>query len=197
MRKEGFEMESLAKQFYMERAERTREIRRNKRWGFDFENTADFIMDMTNLTPQSYGCRLESYLIEKTQSEKVSSSLDRGDALKSGKYIEIKSSIITEWNECLNFVQIRLYQDVDYYLGYAFDIRDPENPEEYIFLLNKEQMKSEIKKTNASFAHGTKSMNEKNVNSEYRFSLNISDKDENFKRWKKLYRISSLEEISV
>lgn len=141
------------------------------------------------LTPQSYGAKIEKYIINKLNGKKVPSTLGRGDMLLNDKYIEVKSSILKGKNtNSLNFVQIRPFSDIDYYLGIAINPFDLNNS--YVYTINHNDMLSEIKKF-GQCCHGTKIYSKENKNIEYRFTLNL-DKDLDY--WEK-YRNKDFEKI--
>jgi hypothetical protein len=158
----------------------------DKRFGFNY-TFDNFIKTMSLLTPQAYGTRLESYIIEKFGLKRISSTKGLGDFEDTfcNKY-ELKISLLTETNENLNLVQIRTWQDVQGYLCIAIDTR--ETPIKlYAFQLTKQQMIDELSIMNATSAHGTKKANTSNQNVELRTSILIKDGDKNFCRWKNKY----------
>jgi|GEM_PF-1727314 len=158
----------------------------DKRYGFDFPFST-FIYSMSILTPQMYGSRLESYIIEKFKLDRVSSKDGLGDFQDSlcQKY-ELKVSLITVTNNCLNMVQIRPWQGINGYLMIAIDTRSsPVNL--YAFQLSKQQLLDELIQLNASSAHGTKKANASNGKIELRMSLKIDNNDVDFQRWMSEY----------
>lgn len=172
-----------------------KEISKNKNWGFD-KSEKEFVKGMFCLTPQSYGTKLQNYIIRKLGWNSITASDGMGDAMSNtNKKVEIKTSLLTATNDALNLVQIRLFQPVDYYLCVAYDLRIPENYKKYMFLLTHDQMKYEVEQENASAAHGTKLINKKNRNIELRFSVMCNDTNSTFERWKTLYEVTSYEQI--
>jgi hypothetical protein len=160
------------------------EMNSNKDFGFDMP-IKEFIQHMSMLNPQSYGSRIERRIIRDSQNYKVPASLGRGDMKSAGEsYYEIKNSIVTDANNGLNLVQIRLWQDVDYYLCIAYDIRDIENFKSYIFLLTHDEMVEQCK-YQANAAHGTTKANIDNTNVEMRFSIPIDENNKVFQYWMK------------
>ena len=160
------------------------EMHKNKEFGFNMP-LKEFIKHMSLLNPQSYGSRIENRIIRDSQNKKVPSAIGRGDMVsEGGSYYEIKNSIITEANNSLNIVQVRLWQKVDYYLCIAYDLRDLENFKSYIFLLTHEEMKEQCK-YQANAAHGTGKANKNNENVEMRFSIPIDESNKVFQYWMK------------
>jgi hypothetical protein len=154
----------------------------DKRYGFDFPFDI-FMYSMSLLTPQAYGSRLESYIIEKFNLDRVSSKDGLGDFKDSlCQNYELKISLITVTNNCLNMVQIRPWQNISGYLMIAVDLRVVP-VKLYAFQLSKQQLIEELKLLNASSAHGTKKANIDNRNIELRISVKIEDEDIHFKRW--------------
>jgi len=172
-------------------------INNNKDYGLTKDiSEKEFIKSVSLLNPQSYGFRIEKRInYELKKGERLSASENRGDILLYNNYIEVKSSIITEINNSLNLVQIRLYQDLDYYLCVAYDLRDIENYTSYIFLLTHDEMVREMGLVSASNAHGTKESLNENKNIELRYSLSINNEDKVFKRWKKEYYYKNMNKV--
>ena len=145
-----------------------------------------FISKMLCLTPQSYGARLEGYMI-KQFGLRPSDEKDKGDFIDQfGGYHELKVSLLTPTNFSLNLVQIRPWQDVSYWC-IAIDTRCLPY-EEYIFALTKKQMEYELETMKATAAHGTQTANEHNQTVEKRMSLKIDSQDKDFQRWVEHYR---------
>lgn len=167
--------------------ETKRSIAADKSWGFSLPEEK-FIYGMSLLTPQSYGGRLERYIANKYGLVKISSQKNTGDLLnpKTQKTYEIKNSIITHTNPCLNMVQIRLFQKIDYYVCIGYDIRDLTLFKKKIFVLSHKDMEKECELYGTN-AHGTKKTNTKNKNIEIRFNIKFEENDERFERWCKKY----------
>ena len=165
----------------------------NKKWGFDL-NEKEFIKGMWLLNPQSYGARIQNYIRENLNWFKVKAAEASGDIRShNNKNTEVKVSLLTSINPYLNLVQIRLFHNVDYYLGIAYDLRDLSNYESYMFLLTHDQMEKECEKARA--AHGTKSVNESNEKVEKALRISCNEGNPKFERWKKMYRVDSYEGI--
>lgn len=146
------------------------------------------------ISAQQYGIRFENYIIEKCGGERVKQKLGRGDLLYKNKYAEIKVSILNDSNNVLNLVQLRLYQEIDYYIFMALDNRE-DKVKVYYYLLSKEDMEREVLICKASNAHGTKEANNENNNKELRLSISIDDKNRDFVRWNELYGYKSLKSL--
>lgn len=173
----------------------TETISRKKTWGFDLPEV-DFIKGMMFLKPQSYGTRIENYIIKTLGYKKVKSSAVCGDACtKNNNHVEIKISVLTPTNDSLNLVQIRLFHNIQYYLCVAYDLRDIKNYKKYMFLLTHDEMVQETK--NATAAHGTKNVNKVNANVELRFSFKCDDTDSTFVRWCEKYQKTNYDEINL
>lgn len=148
-----------------------------------------FLKHMSFLSSQSYGPRIQNRICKELLWAKIHASEDKGDAfsLEQG-HCEIKVSFITQTNDCLNLVQIRLWQNVGY-LGAWFDVV---NKTYSVYILTHEQM---VKETEimASSAHGTKKTNIDNKNIELRLSLEVDPADVHFKRWESTYKSTVLD----
>lgn len=157
----------------------------------------EFIKNLSILNPQSYGSRIERRVKNKLGEacKKIKSSENRGDLYFEDKFIEVKSSIITKQNNFLNLVQIRLYQDLDYYLCCAFDLRELNDYKSYLFLLTHDEMIEEMKKVSSTNAHGTLESLENNENIELRYSLLIDETNDVFKRWTNKYKKDNYDDI--
>ena len=112
---------------------------------------------------------------------------DSGDSYGDDKDHEIKSSLITSTNLCINIRQVRMWQNCEY-IVLGVDVRSIYKPLGYFFKLTHLNMKCELKKYNASSSHGTKTANQKNINIEMSFTIKIDDTDNHFNRWKNNYR---------
>ena len=174
-----------------------KEISKNPEWGFHLPEK-EFIQCMSLITGQSYGTRIQNYIRNILKWKKVLVEDELGDMMKPlfnepGKFVEVKSSLLTLTNDKLNWVQIRLFHDIDYYLGVAYELRDLSNYESFKFLLTHDQMVEECVGANA--AHGTKSVNKSNENVELALRITCNEGNPEFERWKKMYRVDSYEGI--
>lgn len=151
-----------------------------------------FYSFISTLNTQQKASLNEKFLINIIQLEKVSSSLDRGSAKdKNSRYFEFKGSF-TNQTEKLNLRQIRLYQDIDYYI--CFYIDEDKIEDSLFFVLTKEQMAEEVKLC-GSFTHGTSPRNIENMNREYSISIPIkNNSNEKTKRWKEQYLSKELKD---
>lgn len=135
---------------------------------------ADYITMSGNgmFSPQKRTKFLEDKMIEVFSWKPVSSSVGRGDYIDSnGKYFELKCSSSNESNK-IHMLQIRPWQDIDYYLVIYFDLDDYRKSKAYI--LSKNDMIDEINKS-SSATHGTKIANMQNKNVEYSIHLPIDN----------------------
>lgn len=161
------------------------EAKKDKEFGFNWAFN-DFLKAMYLLTSQSYGPRIQTRIIKELNWVKIKASKNLGDALAMVDNIhhEIKVSLISSSNDSMNLVQIRLWQNVNYFC-FWFDIRTGKFS---VYLLTHDQMVKEIELTKASAAHGTKEANEVNQNVELRLSIKIDEDNEDFKRWESQYK---------
>lgn len=154
------------------------------RYGFD-DSFDVFIMKMLCLTPQSYGCRLQSFLIERFCLARVSQQKGTGDFQDQfGECWELKASIITDTNAFLNLVQIRPWQSIAGYLCVAIDTRSVPFTVD-VYRLSKSDMESELTACRATAAHGTKDANTHNQKVELRLSIPIAAGNKDYDRWAK------------
>lgn len=156
-------------------------------FGFDLSDE-QFALCMLCINPQSSGIRIANKISNNLKLFS-SGNLDRGDTKSSsGKYQEIKGSLITTTNTLLNIVQIRPWQNIDGYIIYCYDVRDTNNVKIKYFYLTKQQMKNEMVKCGTTSAHGTVKANANNTNRELALRLDVDGN--NFARWSKEYAIS-------
>ncbi len=166
------------------------ESSKNPKYGFD-DDWIVFIQKMQFLSPKAFGTRIQNRIILKNGFEKVNASIDKGDFKINNEYYEFKVSILTPSNKLANFVNIRPYQEITGYYCVVVNTLS-ESYETYQFKLSKDQMDSEIKALNASFANGTKVANLENKNPAYRFSIDLINKNENGNRWLNIHKTSDL-----
>ena len=149
-------------------------------------STFDYIKRIAVATDTSKGNFVEKILVSVMDWISVSSKENRGDAKDENYYYEIKTSY-TNKTRTLNFLQIRPYQDVDYYIGIYVDLEDYKGSRVY-----KIPSKDIYELSKNNVMHGTKTTVDKNKHVEYRFSLNMkSDLKETFD---KKYREIEIEE---
>lgn len=104
--------------------------------------------------------------------KKVKATENKGDYIDcDGKYFELKCSSTNDSN-AINILQIRPWQDVDYYRIVYFDLDDSSKSKSYI--LTKSDMLSEIEKRGHAI-HGTKDANRNNDKIEYAIHLPIEN----------------------
>lgn len=123
-------------------------------------------------SPQKNISILEKKLSSLNSWKRVKASDNRGDYVdKDGKYFELKTSFTND-AQCINLDQIRPWQKVNYYRAIYIDFDSPDDSVSYI--IPKDDIVELCK--NASATHGTKTINESNVNIEKSLRISISDK---------------------
>ena len=146
---------------------------------------------MQFLSPKSFGTRIQNRIIEKNNFTKTNASIDLGDFEIEGKIFEFKTSLLTTSNKLANFVNIRPYQNIDGY--YCLVVDTNKIPyQTSIFELTKDHMKYELEILKANPSNGTKVSNQENKNVSFRFSIDLSNENENQKRWNSNYLTNSL-----
>jgi len=126
-------------------------------------------------SPQKYGCLIQDRLISDYNLEKIPSSEDKGDAKNiNNKYGEIKVSYAGEKDQ-LSFLQIRPYQNCDFYVLYA--IIPQENYKGYSFIIKKNEIEQFMYYMCAANCHGVDRYKVDKTRNEYRISVKYnSDK---------------------
>ncbi len=113
---------------------------------------------INNVSAQQYGPLLEKYIINYYKYNKKKSTECIGDCSdKDLNNIEIKVSIGGSNHDKFNYVQIRISQNVSYYIltAYHLSSMNVENEGElYMFKVSKEDLKQIILE-HGSYAHGT------------------------------------------
>jgi hypothetical protein len=161
------------------------ESSKDERYGFEDEWNI-FIKKMQFLSPKSFGTRIQNRIIDKNNFVKNSPFDNKGDFKIDNQYFEFKTSLITTSNRLANFVNIRPYQSIDGYYCLVVDT----NKTPYltsIFKLTKDQMNFELEILKANSSNGTKTSNQENKNVSLRFSIDLSNENENQKRWNSNY----------
>ena len=138
---------------------------------------------------QAKAPEFEKYLALKTGWAKMLASANRGDYhnLDDDTYIELKASFTNKGNN-LNIRQIRLWQDVDYYLAIYINhnnIRDSK-----VYWLTHQQMVEEVEK-GGSATHGTSEANQENNNIEYSITIPMNGGSKQ-QEWDRLYANTEL-----
>lgn len=141
---------------------------------------AEFYQISSALSPQSRSPLWQNYFAKKNNCQKVPATDDRGDFIYSGVHHEFKASGYNR-DGSVNIVQIRLWQKCDYIIQAISDTQT------YTFKLTHSQMKKEVKKLNATSAHGTQAAIKHNKKRELRMTLYRDTLD--WRRWLKLYKI--------
>lgn len=137
--------------------------------------------------PQSYGSKIEKRIIKEFWLEKVPASEDRWDfKSQTGKYGEIKSSYLdSEWR--FHFVQIRPYQNNDFYLLVV--VLPALNFEITYLLVSKDKLDGLLENVKANNCHWVKKNKDEEEHIELRFSVEYNSDVwkymvENFKKSK-------------
>ena len=161
---------------------------------YEVDNPYFFFTAISTLNAQAKAPLAQKFIGLKMNWQPVKAKEERGDFLeeKTEKYIELKNSF-TNKEQKLNLRQIRLYQDIDFYLCVFID---EEKLEESIFYyLSKEEMEKEVRLL-GGFTHGTKNVNESNKKPEYSITISVkNNSNEHTKRWNKLYKNENIKNV--
>lgn len=153
---------------------------------FEVEDAYFFYNAISSQTAQSKAPLSEKFIANKMNWTIISPSQDRGDfySEKEFGYIELKNSF-TNKEEKLNIRQIRLWQEVDYYLCIYIDENNLNDS--LFYFLTKKEMTEEVELI-GGFTHGTVKANEKNENKEYSITISVKNlKNKNTQRWNEKY----------
>ena len=121
-------------------------------------------------TAQAKAPEAEKFIARKMDWTKISPSLNKGDfKTPENNYIELKNSFSNKAG-CLNLRQIRLWQEVDYYLCVYIDETNIANS--VVLLLTHEQMEEEVAACGCA-THGTAAANANNQNIEYSITIKV------------------------
>lgn len=184
----GTEKEQEAKidKYNQDKRDRLRMVLNDPRFGFD-DPPRLFFKKMYTFNPQLYGPRIQNWLIEKAELDKVDTAKERGDASNSLKaYFEFKASYKTPRNS-FNFIQVRRHHKVH---GYCFIAIDPDKEfEETYFYLTRDQALYEAYNIGSS-AHG-KDGDPANKKPEKKLSIREGTLD--YARWMRMYRVPDFE----
>ena len=121
-------------------------------------------------TAQAKAPEAEKFIGRKMGWTKISPSLNKGDfKTPENNYIELKNSFSNKAG-CLNLRQIRLWQEVDYYLCVYIDETNIANS--VVLLLTHEQMEEEVAACGCA-THGTAVANANNQNIEYSITIKV------------------------
>ena len=135
---------------------------------------------------QSKAPQFESFLENKFGWKKIPASLDRGDFIRDGEYVELKTSFSNKAMK-LNIRQIRPWQKNDKYVCIFIDDAN-EHDKSVAFELTHDEMVQEIELL-GGFTHGTKEANKKNKNNEYSITIDINSNNKDYQRWVDMYGI--------
>lgn len=155
----------MNKQKLLETIDILKNIRKNKEVIINELNDEIFFLKCCLVNPQSYGALIQNRFIRLNNGLKIKSSENKGDCIIDNHYYEIKSSI--SFNNCFNIVQIRPWQNIDYYLILA---NIDKNVSISVLKLNHQQMMNELE-NHKQTAHGTIIANQNNQNIEYRMTI--------------------------
>lgn len=133
---------------------------------------------------QAKAPEFEKFLARKTGWTKIKANQNRGDYHNSqdNTFIELKVSFTNKENN-LNIRQIRLWQEVNYYLAIYVDHNNLLNSK--VYLLTHEQMVDEVRKS-GSATHGTAEANTLNTNIEYSITVPMNGGSKQ-QEWDRLY----------
>jgi len=141
------------------------------------------------LSSQRYGVFLEKFHFAQWGIDSIKSL--GGDGLDSSyQIIEFKSTYRKKQDENFNLVQIRLDDNVDYFIFLLVDLAIENKINYHFVILNSQQMQKEVDIL-GHYAHGNAITNEFNGCPEYRISLN----QEETKRWIQTYGYKSLKDV--
>jgi hypothetical protein len=142
---------------------------KNDKFAFEYDMNLFLKILHGYITPQSYCARIQNRLLVEYNLEKVSSSIDKGDAKnKNEKYGEIKISYKDVDNK-FHFVQIRPHQKCDFYFLYSIDPDD--NYNNYTFIILGDKINEVLEKFGATNCHGVSKNKTDKTQEELRFSV--------------------------
>jgi len=144
--------------------------------------------------PQSWGLKFQNWFADRLMFNIVSQKENKGDLVtvnKAKEYYEFKSSMVNDFKNSnyFNIKNVRIWQDVKYYLCFFIDAKDLNNIKKYVFQLTKAQMIEELKLMKAIPSNGTKFANINNIYMDLSFSINY--KSANWERWVTKYEITN------
>ena len=123
-------------------------------------------------SPQKRTSFMEDALVDMFHWKKVKASEDKGDYIDcDGKYFELKCSSSND-ADTINILQVRPWQEVDYYVVIYFDLDVPSSSKVYV--LQKSEMVEEVEKLGHP-SHGTSTANQENGKIEYSIHLPIEN----------------------
>lgn len=167
---------------------------KEEQYGFD-DKWEVFIKKILFLSPKSYGTKIENRLIFKHKLNKVAANLNKGDFEKSGKFYEIKTSILTPTNNIANITGIRLWQNISGYFIFIIDARILKNIIIYPFFITKEDMVNQQNYLSFTPTSGTKEINKNNNNISMGFHIKVDENDDNFKKWREEFSFENQDVI--
>ena len=141
----------------------------------------EFFTACIGLNAQAKAPKGEKFIAKKLNLKKVPASAGLGDFTDGVNYYEMKTSYTNKGNN-LNLRQIRLYQSgVGFYICNFINENDLEKS--LSFKLTKQQMEQEVSLL-GGYTHGTKEVNQNNVNPEYSITIPMyGENNSHYNRW--------------
>lgn len=159
-------------------------FKNNKYYGFDLP-PQQFFLRCRHLPTQIWGTRIQAYFCYHFNFEITPSSWDCGDfKTHLGHDIELKCSFVDNETNSINCKQIRLWQDLDYYLILEVNFEDYTNIKYNLFELTKEEMIEECKLLNALPVANVK---DKNTTEFASLGFSVKRDSEHYTRWQEKY----------
>lgn len=147
-----------------------------------------FLAFARTLTPQSYGKRIESWLLANLGWQPVPQADGRGDAIgPNGGHVEVKVTLVKQ-RGIANFVQIRPWQNL---AGYCLVVISADKSVDLLWL-SKRDMGDEL--VNAGFhSHGSTADRRKRDSDRLEFSLRITWREDSSvtDRWRSRYGVTA------
>lgn len=148
------------------------------------QSAEDYFFLSSFVSAQQKAVDIEKFISHRMGGKIVHPGEERGDFSLLNLYCELKTST-TNKRKCLNIRQIRLWQDIDYYICSYIEEKDVSKSK--IYLLTKSDMEKEVSLI-GSFTHGTVSSNTYNKRNEYSITINVfNDNNIHTKRWNDNY----------
>ncbi len=159
------------------------QFKKDKQFGFDLM-PPQFFLRCRHLPTQIWGTRIQAYFCYHFDFDITPSSWDCGDfKTHLGKDIEFKCSMVDEEITTINCKQIRLWQDLDYYLIMEIDFTDYQNIKYNLYELTKEQMIEECKILNALPVANIK----EHATEKSSLGFSVKRGTEHYNRWQEKY----------
>lgn len=147
---------------------------------------------MSQYNAQAKSRWIEQFISYNLGIELISASVGRGDGVKDGEYYEFKTST-TNKGRNLNLRQIRLYQDIQYYICTYID--ELHLSQSKTFKLTHDELEEELALINGvdkngdlrGFTHGTATSNRNNPVPEYSLTIPIKKSSTTLERWEEKF----------